>query len=121
MQFFGVPFTVFGDDSLDYLNTLKGKRAFIVTDKNITKLGLVDLVTAELKKGGMETKVFDEVEPDPSIETVVKAAGVAAGFKPDWFVGLGGGSCMDACKSAMVCYCANIKPLDMSPLSLIHI
>jgi alcohol dehydrogenase class IV len=115
MQFFGVPFTVFGDDSLDYLNTLKGKRAFIVTDKNITRLGLADLVIAELKKGGMETKVFDEVEPDPSIETVEKATAVAAQFKPDWFVGLGGGSSMDTCKSTMVCYCANIKPLDMSP------
>ena len=115
MQFFGVPFTVFGDDSLQYLNTIIGKRAYIVTDKNITKLGLADLVTAELKQANIEWKIFDEVEPDPSIETVVKAAKIATDFKPDWVIGLGGGSCMDAAKSALVCYAACIGPLDMSP------
>ncbi len=115
MQFFGVPFTVFGDDSLQYLNTIQGKRAFIVTDKNITRLGLADLVTAELKQANIESKIFDEVEPDPSIETVVRAAGIAKDFKPDWMIGLGGGSSMDASKSAWVCYAAGIGPLDMSP------
>ena len=115
MQFFGVPFTVFGDDSLQYLNTILGKRAFIVTDKNIVKLGLVDLVGAELKQANIEYKVFDEVEPDPSIETVVKAAGIAKDFKPDWVIGLGGGSSMDTAKSALVCYAAGIGPLDLAP------
>jgi alcohol dehydrogenase class IV len=115
MQFFGVPFTVFGDDSLQYLNTIKGKRAFIVTDANIVKLGLDELVRSELKTANIECKVFDGVEPDPSIETVVKAAGIAKDFKPDWVIGLGGGSSMDAAKSALVCYAAGIGPLDMSP------
>lgn len=115
MQFFGVPFTVFGDDSLQYLNTIKGKRAFIVTDTNIVKLGLAELIMAELKTANIEYKVFDGVEPDPSIKTVEKAAAIAKDFKPDWFIGLGGGSSMDACKSSLVCYAAGIGPLDMSP------
>jgi len=115
MQFFGLPFTVFGDDSLQYLNTILGKRAFIVTDKNIIKLGLADLVTTELKKANIECKIFDGVEPDPSIETVVKAAEIAKEFKPDWFIGLGGGSPMDASKSVWACYAAGIGPLDISP------
>ncbi|MCX5993780.1 MAG: iron-containing alcohol dehydrogenase [Chloroflexi bacterium] len=115
MQFFGVPFTVFGDDSLQYLNTILGKRAFIVTDNNIIKLGLADLVTTELKKANIECKIFDGVEPDPSIETVVKAAGIAKDFKPDWVIGLGGGSSMDAAKSALVGYAAGIGPLDLAP------
>jgi len=115
MQFFGVPFTVFGDDSLQYLNSIKGKRAFIVTDANIVKLGLDELVRAELKAANIECKVFDGVEPDPSIETVGKATAVARDFKPDWVIGLGGGSSMDAAKSALVCYAAGIGPLDMSP------
>jgi len=115
MQFFGVPFTVFGDDSLQYLNTILGKRAFIVTDKNIIKLGLADLVTTELKKANIECKIFDGVEPDPSVETVVKAAGIAKEFKPDWVIGLGGGSSMDAAKSVLFCYGAGVEPLDMSP------
>ncbi len=121
MQFFGVPFTVFGDDSLQYLNTIIGKRAYIVTDKNITKLGLADLVTAELKQAKIECKIFDEVEPDPSVQTVVKSAKIAADFKPDWVIGLGGGSSMDAAKSTLVCYAAGIGPLDMSPSSFYDI
>lgn len=115
MQFFGVPFTVFGDDSLQYLNTMIAKRAFIVTDKNITKLGLADLVVAELKQAKIDSKIFDEVEPDPSIQTVEKAAKIAADYKPDLVIGLGGGSSMDAAKSTLVCYAAGIGPLDMSP------
>jgi alcohol dehydrogenase class IV len=115
MQFFGVPFTVFGDDSLPYLNTLIAKRAFIVTDKNIVKLGLAELVGAELKQAKIEYRVFDEVEQDPSLQTVIKSAGLAKEFKPDLVIGLGGGSCMDAAKSTLVCYAANIGPLDMSP------
>jgi len=114
-MFFGVPFIVFGDDSLQYLNTIKGKRAFIVTDANIVKLGLDELVRTELKAANIECKVFDGVEPDPSIQTVEKATEIAKDFKPDWFIGLGGGSSMDACKSTMVCTCAGIGPLDMSP------
>jgi alcohol dehydrogenase class IV len=121
MQFFGVPFTVFGEDSLQYLNTIAGKRAYIVTDKNITKLGLADLVTAELKQANIECKIFDDVEPDPSIETVEKAATIARDFKPDWVIGLGGGSSMDTAKSALVCYAAGIKPLDMSPSDFYNI
>jgi len=80
MQFFGVPFTVFGDDSLQYLNTILAKRAFIVTDKNITKLGLAELVGAELKTANIEYMVFDGVEPDPSIQTVEKATVIARDF-----------------------------------------
>jgi alcohol dehydrogenase class IV len=115
MQFFGVPFTVFGDDSLQYLNTMLGKRAFIVTDKNIVKLGLIDLIGAELKQAKIDFRVFDEVEPDPSIQTVLKSTALAKEFKPDWIIGVGGGSSMDASKSTLVCYAANMSPLDMSP------
>lgn len=115
MQFFGVPFTVFGDDALQYLNTILGKRALIVTDKNIVKFGLIDLIGEELKQANIEWNVFDEVEPDPSIQTVMKSAALAKEFKPDLIIGVGGGSCMDTAKSTLVCYGANIAPLDMSP------
>ena len=63
MQYFAVPFVVFGDDSLQHLSTVVGKRAFIVTDKTIVKLGLIDLVLEELKKADIAYKIFDEVEP----------------------------------------------------------
>ena len=115
MQFFSVPFTAFGDDSLSYLNSIKGKRAFIVTDANVVKLGLADLVTAELKTANIEYKIFDGVEPDPSLKTVDKATAIARDFKPDLFIGVGGGSPMDASKSVWACYAAGIGALDISP------
>ena len=114
MQYFGVPFISFGDDSLQYLAGLKGRRALIITDATIVRLGLAKLVEGELKKAGMECKVFDGVEPDPSIETVIKAKGIALDYKPDWLVGLGGGSSMDTAKSTYLCYVSGRDPNDIS-------
>jgi alcohol dehydrogenase class IV len=95
---------VFGEGALAYLKEVEGKRAFIVTDKVIVKLGFVDKVASFLKEAGMEVEVFSEVEPEPSIETMVKGAELAKKYGPDWFVGLGGGSCMDAAKAIWVLY-----------------
>ena len=121
MQFFGVPFTVFNDDALQYLNTISGKRALIVTDSNITRLGLTDPVVEELKKASIECRIFDKVEPDPSLQTVEKCVEMAADFKPDWVIGLGGGSSMDTAKSALLCYASGLKPLDISPSDFYNI
>ena len=118
MQYFAVPFVVFGDDSLQHLSTVVGKRAFIVTDKTIVKLGLIDLVLEELKKADIAYKIFDEVEPEPSIQTVVKSAKIAREFQPDLVIGVGGGSCMDASKATLVCYVQpDVSPDSISPSS----
>ena len=95
---------VFGENALDYLKEVEGKRALIVTDKVINKLGFVDKVAKYLKEVGMKVEVFDEVEPEPSVETIIKGAELAKKYGPDWFVGLGGGSCMDAAKAIWVLY-----------------
>jgi alcohol dehydrogenase class IV len=95
---------VFGENALDYLKEVEGKRALIVTDKVINKLGSVDKVAKYLKEAGMKVEVFDEVEPEPSVETIIKGAELAKKYGPDWFVGLGGGSCMDAAKAIWVLY-----------------
>ncbi len=71
MWYFVAPQVVFGEDALSYLAELKGQSAFIVTDKNIVRLGLVDKVKEQLAQAGITTAgVFDEVEPDPSLHTV---------------------------------------------------
>lgn len=95
---------VFGEGALEYLKQVEGKRALIVTDKVIKKLGFTDKVANYLKEAEMEIKVFDEVEPEPSIKTVIKGAELAREYGPDWFVGLGGGSCMDAAKAIWILY-----------------
>jgi len=104
MWFFRSPEIVFGEGALEHLTNIQGRKAFIVTDENIVKLGFVDLVQAKLSEAGIESDVFAEVEPEPSLETVLRAVAFAAPAEPDWFIGLGGGSCMDAAKAAWFLY-----------------
>jgi len=110
------PQVVFGEGSLQALAELTGRRALVVTDKTLVALGLVDRVTTCLAKAGIETHIFDTVEPDPSIQTVLQGAKVAQEFKPDWIVGLGGGSPMDAAKAIWVLYeRPDLTPAEISP------
>ncbi len=117
MWFFRSPEIVFGEDALSWLGELKGQRAFIVTDENIIKLGLLDRVTAQLERAGLAYQVFAGVEPDPSLQTVRRGAEMIREYCPDWIIGLGGGSCMDAAKAMWVLYeCPGIEPQGISPL-----
>jgi alcohol dehydrogenase class IV len=111
MWTFSCPFIAYGDNSLEYITQIQGKKAFIVTDKNIVKLGLAKLVTNQLDSVNIEWQIFDEVEPEPSLNTV-KKGGVAVGkYQPDWVIGIGGGSCMDAAKAIIILL---VKP-DLEP------
>jgi alcohol dehydrogenase class IV len=116
MWYFVVPEVVFGQDALSHLAELKGKSAFIVTDKNIVKLGLVDKVKEQLSQAGIQASVFDEVEPDPSLQTVQKGVAVMNQYGPDLVVAVGGGSVMDAAKAMRVQYeRPDIKPEEINP------
>lgn len=101
---FKSPFIVFGEDALDYLDSLQGRHAFIVTDANIVKFGLTKFVTHHLEHAGVAYTMFDRVEPEPSLQTVRAAAEEMSRVQPDWIIGLGGGSCMDAAKGAWLLY-----------------
>ncbi len=68
------------------------------------RFGFLDTVTAYLKETGMETQIIDGVEPDPSVETVMKGAKMMQSFEPDWIVSIGGGSAIDAAKAMWVFY-----------------
>jgi len=95
----------FGEKSLEVLKTLTGKKAIIVTGgSSMQKFGFLQRVENLLQEAGMEVKVFEGVEPDPSIETVMKGAEVMREFGPDWIVSIGGGSPIDAAKAMWVFY-----------------
>ncbi len=94
----------YGPGALESLSTVPGQRALIVTDSVVRGLGLVERVEKILHANNIETAVFDKVEPDPSKETVWSAFHVAQDFKPDLFIGLGGGSSIDTGKAAWVLY-----------------
>jgi len=116
MWYFVVPKVVFGQDALSHLAELNGKSAFIVTDKNIVKLGFVDKVKEQLSQAGIQATVFDEVEPDPSLQTVQKGVALMNQYGPDLVVAVGGGSVMDAAKAMRVQYeRPDIKPEEINP------
>jgi len=116
MWFFRSPEIVFGEEALCHLSSIEGHRALIVTDENIIRLGFVEPVKAELTTAGLESIVFAEVEPEPSLQTVHRGAEVALAHEPDWIVGLGGGSCMDAAKAIWFLYeRPDMDPANISP------
>jgi alcohol dehydrogenase class IV len=117
MWFFRSPEIVFGEDALDYLAEIQGHKALIVTDENILALGFVEKVQATLSQVGIETAVFAEVEPNPSMQTVQRGAEAAKAYEPDWIVGLGGGSSIDAAKSIWILYeRPDLAPDEVAPM-----
>jgi len=95
----------FGENSLEVLKTIKGKKAIIVTGgSSMKKFGFLDKVEAYLKEAGIEVKHITGVEPDPSVETVMNGAKVMREFQPDLIVSIGGGSPIDAAKAMWIFY-----------------
>lgn len=87
------------------LQQLRGrKRAVVVTDEPLLNLGYVDRVTRVLDDLGIESEVFFQVEPDPSLTTVRRGLDTLNGFKPDVIIALGGGSPIDAAKIMWLLY-----------------
>lgn len=116
MWFFRCPEFSFGEDALSRLASLQGERAFIVTDANVEKLGFVTAVQSQLAAAQIESQVFAEVEPDPSIQTVKRGAQAMMAFAPDWVIGLGGGSSMDAAKAMWILYeQPDVEPAEINP------
>lgn len=95
----------YGENSLEVLKGLKGKKAIVVVGGgSMKKFGFLDTVEAYLKEAGMEVKLIEGVEPDPSVETVMKGAETMREFEPDWIVSIGGGSPIDAAKAMWIFY-----------------
>ncbi|WZL82239.1 bifunctional acetaldehyde-CoA/alcohol dehydrogenase [Vallitaleaceae bacterium 9-2] len=92
------------DIALDELKDLGKKKAFIVTDKVLYDLGYAEKVTDKLDSVGIDTKVFFDVQPDPTLATARKGAKEMQAFEPDVIIALGGGSPMDAAKIMWVMY-----------------
>ncbi|MCH1926480.1 bifunctional acetaldehyde-CoA/alcohol dehydrogenase [Shewanella sp. C32] len=92
------------------------KRALIVTDKFLFNNGYVDETVAILKRLGLETEVFYDVEADPTLSVVKAGTKVAENFQPDVLIALGGGSPMDAAKIIWVMY--EHPDVDFSDLAM---
>lgn len=106
MNRFTLPRDIYwGRGSLEFLKTLEGKKAILVLGGgSMKKFGFVDKVLGYLKEAGIETELFENVEPDPSVETVMAGAEAMRKFEPDWIISMGGGSPIDAAKAMWVFY-----------------
>ena len=106
LQWFRVPKDiVFGENTLEYLSTLEGQKATLVTGgSSMKRLGFLDEARKQLEKAGMQVSIVDGVEPNPSVETVIRGGKEMAEFEPDWIVAIGGGSALDAAKIMWVYY-----------------
>lgn len=106
MARFTLPRDVYhGKGCLEELKNIKGTKAIVVVGGgSMKRFGFLDKAVCLLQEAGMEVKLFEGVEPDPSVETVMKGAEVMREFQPDVIVAMGGGSPIDAAKAMWTFY-----------------
>ena len=88
------------------------RKVLIVTDKPLVELGLIAPLCAELQESGVDSVIFDGVEPDPS--DIIVAAGTALARQAvcDAVLAVGGGSSIDAAKIISVSATSDTDPLQ---------
>ena len=90
-----------------------GKKAMIVTGRTSAKKnGAQQDMTDALDALGIAWVLFDEIGENPDVETVEKAAKLAIAENVEFFIGIGGGSPMDASKAIAVMAAAPEKGTD---------
>ena len=95
----------FGEGARHEVRNFKGERAMIVTGgSSMRRGGFLEELEEDLHAAGMYVRVFEGVESDPSVETVMAGAKSMAEFQPDWIVAIGGGSPIDAAKAMWIKY-----------------
>lgn len=108
MQWFKIPPKIYFErGSIQYLEAMPNiSRAFIVTDPVMIKLGYVDKALYYLRKRSQycHSEIFSEVEPDPSVETIMNGVEEMKRFQPDVIIAIGGGSAIDAAKGMWLFY-----------------
>ncbi len=108
MQWFKVPSKIyFESGSISYLSKMPDiTKAFVVADPSMTELGYVNKILYQLRKREdyVHCEIFDQVEPDPSLDTIMKGVDAMNKYQPDVIIALGGGSAIDAAKGMWLFY-----------------
>jgi alcohol dehydrogenase class IV len=112
------PLTVVGDGISvkigDHVKKLGCKKVFVVTDKQIVRLGLLEPMLRSFAKHSIDHVVFDEVEPDPTDVIVKRGISKLLRCDCDSVLTFGGGSPIDAGK-AIALFATNTLDLDRPP------
>ena len=75
-----------------------GERILFVTDQGLIKIGLAQGPLESLQQTGINVTLFDQVEADPSVDTLIAAVEKARQIDATGIIGFGGGSSMDVAK-----------------------
>ncbi|MFD4017211.1 bifunctional acetaldehyde-CoA/alcohol dehydrogenase [Streptomyces sindenensis] len=108
LQWFKVPPKIyFEPQAIRYLASMPDvHRVTVVTDATMTRLGFVDRISRVLqqRREPVTLQIIDNVQPEPSIDSVQHGADLMRDFRPDTIIALGGGSPMDAAKVMWLLY-----------------
>ena len=101
---FSTPKVIFGEEAINELDLLEGRKAMIITDPVVNELGFPERICKILATKRWESAIWDGAEPDPRVSVAKAAAEAMREFRPDWIVAVGGGSVMDTAKAAWILY-----------------
>jgi len=108
MLWFRVPESVYFKRAIvsEALSDLKGvcKRAMIITDRDLTWLGVGHRVKKVCETQGFTTSIFDQVVKNPTLNDLQNGLTEAKIFKPDLIIALGGGTAMNYAKLVRIFY-----------------
>ena len=102
-QFFIPSINIIGSDAiadaLDYMKNYGFKKALIVTDAGLSNIGVVDAIAKKIQDIAIETVIFDQVHPNPTVDNVTEGVSLLKTHHCDFVVSLGGGSPHDCAKA----------------------
>ncbi|WP_373745779.1 iron-containing alcohol dehydrogenase [Neisseria dentiae] len=88
--------------AMDAIAALGLKKALIVTDGGLSKMGVADQIGGLLKEKGIDYAVFDQVQPNPTVSNVNAGLAKLKESSADCVISLGGGSSHDAAKAIAI-------------------
>jgi len=83
----------------DHIRRLGGTKALLVSDPGVQKAGVTERLTKVLDDGRIPCAIYNEIEPEPDIEGVMRGRDFSRAEGCDIVVGLGGGSALDTAKA----------------------
>ncbi|MEM0158658.1 MAG: iron-containing alcohol dehydrogenase [Thermoplasmataceae archaeon] len=117
MWFFRSPQIIYGEEALTFLNSLHMQRALIVTDRFLSGTEILNKVRRQIVSAE-EVKVFGKIDAEPKLSQIIEGRDLLEDFSPDFVIGLGGGSAMDAAK---ILFALNeipsLSPYDITPIN----